>query len=186
MSYIDPRTAIINILESIDLQDGIHLEQTSEKIGAYFSISENDSTELETVILKMKEGEVVNIASSKLFNLKFRIKDLFLETLKASITIKSSMQDWLALTLIVLEFLQKISGLMEYPLSKDEARVLLEMYKLENEKVKITVDRLFSGLTSTFSEVQILKSLDLLEKLSCIQYGTEQIKLVETIIFVQE
>ena len=75
---------------------------------------------------------------------------------------------------------------MEYELSQNEAQVLLEMYKLENEKEAITVDRLFSGLKGTMGEPQILKSLDLLEKLSCIQYGTDRIELVEAILFTQE
>jgi hypothetical protein len=95
------------------------------------------------------------------------------------------MQNRLALALVVLEFLQKVSGFMEYQLSEREARILLEMYTLENEKEQITVDALF-GRLKPFTEQQILRSLDLLEKLSCIQYGTDELTLVESIIFIQE
>jgi hypothetical protein len=41
-------------------------------------------------------------------------------------------------------------------------------------------------LKPALSETQILQSLDLLEKLSCIKYDLDQINLVETIVFAQE
>lgn len=186
MSPTEPKAPVREFLASLRPSDSMPVEKIHEKLEPYFVETNINAANLETVTIKQGKGLIVSIASTKLSNLKFRLKDLLLETARSSVKIKSSLDDGLALTLVVVEFLQKAGGLMEYELSQNEAQVLLEMYKLENEKEAITVDRLFSGLKGTMGEPQILKSLDLLEKLSCIQYGTDRIELVEAILFTQE
>lgn len=179
---------IMDVIATLELPATMQAGQFYEKIGPYFSGGEEDGASLETLVVKMDANApaTATIATAKLSNLKFRIKDLLLESMKTVVKVQSSKQNWIALTLVVLEFLQKLSGMMEYKLSTDEAQVLLAMYTLENEKGKITVDKLFVGLKTVMGESQVLRSLELLEKLSCIQYGTDELKLVETIAFVQE
>lgn len=186
MSPTEPKVSVREFLAAIELPDSVRVEKIYKKLESHFIETDINTTNLETLTIKQAKGSIVSIASTKFSNLKFQLKDLLLETARSSVKIKSSFNDGLALTLIVLEFLQKVGGLMEHELSQNEAQVLLEIYKLENEKETITVDSLFFGLKEIMDEPQILKSLDLLEKLSCIQYGTDRIELVEVILFTQE
>lgn len=186
MSRSRSQSTVKDLIETLDLQENMKAAQVYQQLEPYFSDIEDDSATLENVVIKAGKNAVIAASTSKISNLKFRLKDFLLESLKASVKIQSSMQSSLALTLVVLEFLQKVSALMEYQLSNCDAHTLLEMYILENEKTKITVDALFARLKNTFTEKQILQSLELLEKLSCIQYGADEINLIETILFIQE
>jgi hypothetical protein len=176
--------SIQEVLQALNLREEPPV--ITQRLESYFAYFDGDGTTLETLLVTAGEKQTATVASSKLSNLQFRIKDLFLETLKTTVKLQSAKSNWLAMALIVLEFLQKASGMLEYKLSADDAQILLEMYRLENERVKITVEHLFSGLKASLTQNQILQSLDLLEKLACIRYGLDQINLVETIIFVQE
>ncbi|MFZ6028996.1 MAG: hypothetical protein ACOYYS_14880 [Chloroflexota bacterium] len=182
-----PLPPVMDVIETLELPANLPAGQFYETIEPYFSDAEEDTARLEKLTVKVgKSATTTTVASAKLSNLKFRLKDLLLESMRTTLKVQSAKQNWLALTLVLLEFLQKLSGMMEYKLSTDEAHVLLAMYTLENDKEKITVDRLFAGLTAVMDESRILRSLELLEKLSCIQYGADELKLVETIVFVQE
>jgi len=186
MSHNHPRFALMDVIGTLDLPDGLPAEKIYETLGPYFVEAAADPSSLETLLVKTEAGTTASVATSKFSNLKFRLKDLLLEALKTTVKVQSSKNNGLALALVVLEFLQKAAGMMEYRLSADDARILLEMYTLENEKGKINLEQLFASLKPALTETQILQSLDLLEKLSCIKYDLDQINLVETIVFTQE
>jgi hypothetical protein len=180
-------SALINVIGDINFSQKIQGEQFYEKIEPYFSDDIEDvKTALETLIIKGGKNKVIIVTTTKLYNLRFRIKDLLLETLKVTVKLEASKNNILAFVLVVLEFLQKVSGLMEYTLSECEAKVLIEMCFISNERAKITIDKLFVALENSFNQAQILRSLEILEKLSCIRHGTDEISLVEEILFLEE
>jgi hypothetical protein len=186
MSPNHPKSAVMDVIETLELPDTLQAGQIYEQIAPYLSNIESDEASLEILLVKAGQDKTVNVATSKVANLKFRLKDLLLETSKTIVKAQSAKDNYLALTLIVLEFIQKARGMMEYTLADCDAQTLLEMYLLENDKEKITVENLFSRLQARLTQRQILQSLDLLEKLACIQYGELEISLVETIRFVPE
>jgi hypothetical protein len=186
MSHNHSRSALMDVIGTLDLPAGLPAGKIYETIEPYLVDGPADAPSLETLLVSTAEGTTASVATSKFSNLKFRLKDLLLEALKTTVKVQSSKNNGLALALVVLEFLQKAAGMMEYRLSTDDATILLEMYTLENEKGKINLEQLFASLKPALTETQILQSLDLLEKLSCIKYDLDQINLVETIVFTQE
>ena len=186
MSLTPSDSKLLHAIQTLDLPAGLQAGDIYEALRSYFSPIETDSQSLETLSVKAGKDHSVLVTSSKISNLKFRLKDFLLESLKSAVKAQSSWQNGLALSVVVLEFLQKTGELMQYTLSELEAKILLEMYKLEVEKEKITIDRLFTGMQAELSESQVREALDLLEKLACIRFGMDEIELVEEIIFVQQ
>jgi hypothetical protein len=186
MSHNQSSFELMDVIGTLHLPDGLPAGKIYETLEPYFSEGTPQASSLETLLVKTGAENTATVMTSKFSNLKFRLKDLLLEALKTTVKVQSSKNNGLALALVILEFLQKAAGMMEYHLSTEDARILLEMYTLENEKGKINLEQLFTNLKPALTETQILQSLDVLEKLSCIKYDLDQINLVETIIFAQE
>ena len=133
-----------------------------------------------------EEGAIAVTTSIKIPNLKFKLGALLLETVSSGVAFSGTAKDPIKLLLVGIRFLQKVRQLATIEIASREAELLLAIYRLIHDKQVPTVDRLIEVIGDRLSEAQIAKSLEGLEKLSCIQLTMDRIVLNETIVIRRE
>lgn len=153
-------------------------------------ISQQEINDMEKYIYEKEdrgteEDLIINLdgesASVKPWNIRFKIGEFILETIETAQGVIGARENFLALSLIAIRYVQKIKGLSRIPISKREAAVLIELYRLFNENDPITIDGLFTLLGNVYSKDEILTALAVLRNLGCVNYGDDGIKLIEPI-----
>lgn len=158
--------AIPIIVRSIDIQDaGQH--QAAEDL----------------VIDLTPEGKSTSV---KFSNIKFRLFDFLLEITGLGVQASIPNPNPVGLVLSAIRFIRKMKELTTISLSHQEAEILLALFQLQVDKQDTTIDLLFEDLKSHLSEDQIRDSLDKLEKLSCIEYSLNRIKLTEEVVLARQ
>ena len=143
----------------------------------------SDTGSLKTLNVSIGENNrAVAVTSTKISNIRFRIKDFLIETFKAVVNGKSVKDDWMALSIVIFDYVQKVSGMRAYTLSQREAQVLFEMCRMIADQQKVSIDRLFQSAPDTLSQKDFLEALKVLETVHCIHYDLDQILLTNNTI----
>ena len=133
-----------------------------------------------------QEGDITVASSIKIPNLKFKLGELILESVSSSVALASSTSSPVKLALVGIRFLQKVLHLSSVDISPFDAEVLVALYKLEKEDGTLSVDQLVEVMKKNRTETQIARSLESLERLSCITLTMDEIILNETIVIKKE
>jgi len=88
----------------------------------------------------------------------------------------------MALSIVIFDYVQKVSGMRAYTLSQREAQVLFEMCRMIADQQKVSIDRLFQSAPDTLSQKDFLEALKVLETVHCIHYDLDQILLTNNTI----
>ena len=106
--------------------------------------------------------------------------------MSSSVALASSTSSPVKLALVGIRFLQKVLHLSSVDISPFDAEVLVALYKLEKEDGTLSVDQLVEVMKKNRTETQIARSLESLERLSCITLTMDEIILNETIVIRSE
>lgn len=164
------------------------LKRIIQKLARNFEIPESDLT----VILNYFQAENETLESitiklggdsttRKFTNLRFRMGDLFQEGLESAATAPSQEDNVIKWAYFALRLIQKIRKLEVYPLTQQEARLLVQMFRLRLERNPITIENLLHLLGKEWNQDQLIAGLNNLERLGCISYGEAGVTLVEEI-----
>jgi len=105
--------------------------------------------------------------STKFANLRWRLRAFLYEVAKTGYAL-SKVDDLMAAALLVVPFLKKARELATYPIGKQEARVLANLFLLEFEHQPTDLDHLLALLDGLKQE-DVQTSLNLLEALGCVE-----------------
>jgi hypothetical protein len=174
------------ILTDVELPEQVSTQDAAALLSAHMEETERGAAggagELVNITQGL-EGEITVASSVKIPNLRFKLGDVVLETLKASSAVGvSSVSGTLKTLVIVIRLLQKLYQFATVELGVPEAELLVALYKLNQEEGDVTIDKLVEFLEKKNSKKQISQSLDALEKLGCITYTMDGIRLNETIV----
>lgn len=133
-----------------------------------------------------QEGDITVATSIKIPNLKFKLGEFILESVSSGVALASSLNSPVKLALVGIRFLQKVLHLSSVEISPFDAEVLIALYKLEKTDSILSVDRLVDVIGKNQTESRIAKSLESLERLSCITLTMNEIILNETIVIRSE
>lgn len=146
----------------------------------------NETQDAETIqqikIALDQEGDITVATSIKIPNLKFKLGEFLLEAVSSGVALASSTKSPIKLALVAIRFLQKILQLSSVDIDEFDAKVLVALYKLEKEDGILTVDQLVEVMERERPDAQIAKSLENLERLSCITLTMGEIILNEVIV----
>ncbi|WP_420640471.1 hypothetical protein [Candidatus Leptofilum sp.] len=146
----------------------------------------NETQDAETIqqikIALDQEGDITVATSIKIPNLKFKLGEFLLEAVSSSVALASSTKSPIKLALVAIRFLQKILQLSSVDIDEFDAKVLVALYKLEKEDGILTVDQLVEVMERERPDARIAKSLENLERLSCITLTMGEIILNEVIV----
>ena len=115
-------------------------------------------------------------------NLRFRLGDLLLEATGTGVAVAGSLDHPLRLLLTGLRFLRAVRQLAVIDIRKEDAEMLIAIYRLTQEEARVRVDHLPAMLSAAWNDSKIARSLERLETLACIELRMEGIILNETII----
>lgn len=130
---------------------------------------------LESITIKLSGDS----KTTKFSNLRFRLKDLFMSLLEGAATFPDNLENKFKVVYSVLLLIQKIRKLQVYPLSKTEAQLLVEMFRMDLDRDAISVENLSSQLG--WNQEDLITHLDNLERLGCISYSMAGVKIEEVI-----
>jgi hypothetical protein len=161
-------------------------ERLFNYVGVMVEAIELQDNELEEIrIQRDKAGNVVVATTLKLPNLRFRLGDLLLEATGSGMAIAGSVDQPLGLVLTGIRFLRAIRKLATLDVRKEDAEMLLAIFRLAQEEEVVRVDDLPALLTGDWDDASVAHSLERLEELACIEVGMDGIVLHETIIVQQ-
>ncbi len=174
-------------LKTANNAENLNAQELNALLGPYFStFKTSHRATLEAIKVSIGKGQSATIAvSSKLANLRFRLKDVVLQLAKTGVELAGAKENPLALILAVISFLQAAGKLQQYTLSNQEALVLYEIGRLTIEKEPVTQEALVQLLQGKLEEPQVVESLNLLSRIACIHYVEDHWELIETILFVK-
>ena len=127
-------------------------------------------------------GNVVLATTIKLPNLRFRLGDLLLEAAGTGVAVAGSLDHPLRLVLTGLRFLRAVRKLAVIDIRKEDAEMLIAIYRVAQEEARVRVGDLPVMLSAAWNESMVARSLERLESLACIELRMEGIVLNETII----
>lgn len=147
---------------------------------------ENIIRRLEIELSESSSIAIVRAKTTKLSNLRFKMKDaltkevpeLALETLSVAHDTFGSV----TLALLLLRLLRAAFDLSTIPLSSIDGRVLVELFKFAKEEHVIKFDAFFSYMHGKIDTKELYRSLNKLERLSCIERSDTDINLIEEIL----
>ena len=152
-------------------------------IDTIFEAAEFQDSGLEAVrIQRDVAGNVVLATTIKLPNLRFRLGDLLLEAVGTGVAVTGSLDRPLALVVAGLRFLRAVRKLAVIDIRKEDAEMLIAIYRLAQEEARVRVGDLPVMLSAAWNESMVARSLERLESLACIELRMEGIVLNETII----
>jgi transposase len=93
-----------------------------------------------------------------------------------------SLDQALRLVLTGIQFLRAVRRLATLDIRKEDAEMLIAIFRVTQEESVAQVDDLYALLPAGWDEAKVARSLERLEALACIEMGTEGIVLNETII----
>jgi hypothetical protein len=143
-------------------------------------------SDLEVVrIQRDVQGNVVVATTRKLPNLRFHLGDLLLEVVGSGMAVVGSLDQPLRLVLTGIRFLKTINKLTTIDVRKEDAEMLIAIFRLAQELKQVRVDDLDAVLPAGWDAARIAISLERLELLACIELTMEGITLNETILVQQ-
>ncbi len=128
------------------------------------------------------QGHVVVATTQKLPNLRFRLKDLLVEAASTGTGMAAALDKPVVLVLSGIRFLKTLRKLSTLDVHKEDAEMLIAIYRLEQEERRVRVDDLPALLPGEWNDRQVARSLERLELLACIEVGMDGITLNETIL----
>lgn len=128
------------------------------------------------------QGNVVLATTRKLPNLRFRLGDLLLETVGTGMSVAGSLDQPLKLVLTGIGFLRSVRKMATLDIKKEDAEVLIALFRLTQEEAVVRVDDLLAVLSGDWDEGRVARSLEILEMLACINVEMSGITLNETIM----
>ncbi|MEM7033547.1 MAG: hypothetical protein AAF629_28620 [Chloroflexota bacterium] len=128
-----------------------------------------------------EEGLPTKASTVKPSNLKFNLGGVLMEVLQHYAKLSGTKDSKITLLLLAINFLQKMKKLAALNVSLTEAKVLLAIYRLINERDTITIDHLQEVIGNDLSDDQIKNALANLERLNCITVTMAGITLNELI-----
>ena len=175
---------LVNELQYTELLEGMDDFQATI-IARSIDIQQTDQQQAtEDLVLDLSpEGKSTSV---KLSNIKFRMADFLIEVTGIGVQVSTPKPNPVGLLLSGLRFILKMKELTTIGLSRREAEILFLLCHLKCERENATIDLLFEEMPLDLSRDQIRESLDKLEKLSCIEYSIDEIKLVEEIVMVKQ
>lgn len=129
-------------------------------------------------VLLDSAGDVTVATSLKLPNIKLKLGDFLFACATAVTAASSAFDEPAKLVLVVLGFLRSVRKLSEVELRREDAEVLLSIYRLTCDERVATE----SMLLEMRNRVDDSKSLAKLSQLACITRIGDEIKLNETIV----
>lgn len=177
---------LLEIIQQAGEQEVIELMQ-----GYLVELEDIDETQDAETVQQIKialnqEGDITVATSTKIPNLKFKLGEFVLESVSSGVALASSTSSPVKLALVGIRFLQKVLNLSSVEISSFDAEVLTALYKLEKRDSVLSVDQLVEVMKKDHTEAQIAKSLERLERLSCITLTMDEIILNETIVIRYE
>lgn len=165
---------------------GIILERYLEPVIDSTNLVEKDKAY--HIKIRTEKPGVASIATtSKISNLRFRLKDLILEGIpKTFATFKAilgSDTNTLLLGITILNFLKFIADKSTITIQKEDAAVLCWLYLAYQEEKIVGIDTLLAITREEMSSENLHISLATLEKLGCITLLSDEIILNEDIVF---
>jgi len=115
--------------------------------------------------------------STKPSNLRYKIKDIIILLLEGAATAPDDTQNIYKVIFFVLRIIQQIRKLQVYHLSEEEAKLLVEMFRLRLDQDEITIEHLSTLLN--WDQEQLLTHLNKLEELRCISYSKAGVIKIE-------
>jgi len=152
----------------------------AENAGLILQYFQGENETLESIIIRLSgESEYINFS-----NLRFRLKEVLMTLLESAATAPDDTENIYKVIFSALQLIQKIRKLQAYPLSKEEARLLVEMFRLRLDQNAISIDNLNTLLLGQgWDQEQLITHLNNLERLGCISYSEVGVKIEEEIIF---
>ncbi|MEM7130740.1 MAG: hypothetical protein AAF702_30725 [Chloroflexota bacterium] len=175
------------ILGDNNLSDTRIQEEQFDILSQYVEIADNDDEILEKFVIETDGEDIVSAKSIRYSNIKFHLCKFLVEVVKFSpsvlaiLTLEDSSRSAIGLVSLAIQFVEKISPLVEKELDAIDAQVMLVVSILSQERSQSSLNQVYKVLSDKFSEKQIAKSLDTLEKLSCITLVKHQIIIKDTI-----
>lgn len=139
----------------------------------------------EEIIIAQDEVGAFKVATTdKLSNLKFKLGGLLEEALELAIDVPGAVAFPPKLVKVGLDSYRRLRKLATLTISEEQARVLLVIYQLRQDKQTPTLDLIHDQ--TKLEPVQVIDALDVLERLDCIVSQPDgTIELHETIIVKQ-
>ena len=176
--------AVRTIVSRLELAEGLSVAETSaflceclEELPTPRERNQPETQEAVKILLD-SAGDITVATSLKLPNVKLRLGDFLFACASAVAGASSAFDDPVKLALVVLGFLRSVLKLSEVEIRREDAEVLLSIYRLTCDEGVATE----SMLLEVQNHVDDSKSLARLSQLGCITQIGDEIKLNETIV----
>jgi len=151
-----------------------------ENVSLILPYFQGDNETLESITIKLSGDS----KTTKFSNLRFRLKEVLMTLLESAATAPDDTENICKVIFSAMQLIQNIRKLQSYPLSKEEARLLVEMFRLRLDQDAITIDNLNALLSDWgWDQEQLTNHLNNLERLGCISYSEAGVKIEEEVSF---
>lgn len=181
-SYEDTlASVIVGSSEGDDAEIQALFHGTIDKLASDAYTSREDLIEHIDIVMS-EQGDITVATTLKLPNLRFRLGDFLLEATSTAVSAASSPERPLVLALTAIKFIRTVRNLATIEIDREDAVVLLEIYKQVRDEGMVTVDVLGSTMDKHLASGDLARSLERLDRLGCIVLDDGEIQLNETIV----